>query len=96
MRISELQKYLAAVKRKHGDIELIEQRFSDYGPMGELPAITAIEESPSYDCPPRINWAVVQALPQQGGEYLMRYHPSISVEEREKLGYKTYLLYKGN
>ena len=30
MKISDLQKFLAATKRKHGDVELLETRFSDY------------------------------------------------------------------
>lgn len=30
MKISDLQKLLAATKRKHGDLELLETRYSDY------------------------------------------------------------------
>jgi len=30
MTISELQKFLAATKRKHGDIEVLMTRYSDY------------------------------------------------------------------
>jgi len=34
MRISDLQKLLAKTKRKHGDLEVIETRYSDYCLMG--------------------------------------------------------------
>jgi len=98
MTISDLQKYLAAVKRKHGDIEVIEQRFSDYRTMDPVPTSTDISvDSLRYN--DDSNWALVQGLPQQGGAYIMRDHYTLrekSEAERTGMGFKTYLLYKGN
>lgn len=108
MRISDMQKYLAAVKRKHGDIELIENRYSDYQDMGPVPRSTDIADDPHRYVPSAdgkgsepeepSNWALVQAAPMQDGAYLMRDHHSLNLhpERRAALNFKTYLLYKGN
>lgn len=93
MRISDLQKYLAAVKRRHGDLEVIEQRYSDYGPMEPIPTETAITTNEFAD---EVPWAVVSVASQQGGAFKMRRHFSVSDDEAERMGFKPMLLYKGN
>lgn len=96
MKISEMQKFLAAVKRKHGDIEMIERRFSDYGPMDPAPTSTDVVKPESHRYNDESQWALVSAVSQQQGEYLMRDHRSLTDEQRATMDFKTYLLYKGN
>ena len=48
MRISELQKFLAKVKRKHGDIEVLERRYSDYQTM-DLPLWELVRAAPQQN-----------------------------------------------
>lgn len=98
MKISDLQKYLAAVKRKHGDIEVIEVRYSDYKSMDPVPTAINVTDNPNqYDEDSK--WAVIEACPQQGGWYIMRDHytlRNLPKERRDSMGFRPYLLYKGN
>jgi hypothetical protein len=100
MRISDLQKYLAAVKRKHGDIEVIENRYSDFMSMDPIPTDAEVQlttDDSRYGGPSK--WAVIEAASRQDGEYLMRDHSSLralSLAERDAMGFKRYLLYRGN
>ena len=87
VKISELQKLLAQFKRKHGDLEILEQRYSDYAPMDQGSSIHTRGEP---------LWDVVQAAAQQDGAYLIRDHYSLTEEQRKAMNFRTYLLYRGN
>ena len=67
MRISDLQKILRGAKRKHGDIELSETRYSDICLMevGDWNVIDALPKVSGKD---------------EG--WLMRVHPSMTEEQK--------------
>lgn len=82
MKISDLQKFLAKVKRKHGDVELAEQRYSDFRLMD-------FDDWQIVSAAPRQNSKI-------GPAYLMRDHYSLTDEDRARMNFKTYVFFSGN
>lgn len=83
MKISDLEAFLASVKAEHGDLDILERRYSDYRLM-EI-------EQPNWEK----TWDVVTAAPQ-GDDWIMRDHESLTDEQRTSMHFKKYLYFDGN
>jgi hypothetical protein len=81
VKISDLQKLLRATKRKHGDLEILEVRFSDYQLMD--PKDWKIAQASSR-------------VDGRGEGWLMRDHYSLTEKQRQDMSFKPYLLFSGN
>lgn len=93
MTISELQKFLAAIKRKHGDLLIYFEQYSDYTLMEPPKTVDAVKrgEEPYYGNHPRVAEA---GIVRGSGEMHVR---SVADKETDPMvDRKLVLIFPGN